>query len=614
MTVATRILRRISPLIRSVRYVRNDGDRVILLGRHAVERQPDGTLMVHDARFGPHRHRIGKPTPIGPVVETKWLVTQMMILAEEAVSNHVTEEERLELHEEEDREIATNPDHFEHRQGVDKLNAMVCRLLMGYGRTAERAAGLCTFGISSLIDPDLRRAIRAAGGWGAVGMQRFIRSWDVQDAQGRQIGLSSRPIQVSCMAWAMCNHMARGVDGGVGIRGVIEVAPTKRTETYDRFSWDAETVPEMSFIEMANLEYRESLPTIHEICDALPSALRQAGVKPAFWRMALRMKPSQIAAFGKILEGRWSRELTDLLNLLSTIGEDLLPPSLIKKVGEVNTQHGMGGLSWTAVTGMLHRAAVGISMRRSRQSLRDALAEMSDVADYVTSEAIDAIPQVGMRAIPPQPIEEERIDPDTCDENFPGSFDFQYDPTEWAEYQRQTKEESKLHEERDMKVKAHVLSMLPSSRKWRNLLAASKAWHAEMQQRMDEGDDRSWEPLGEIRTEIDGVVATELVSAADLRAETRDNDHCVGNGEYAARCMKGTTRIYTLRVPGRRVRSTLQVQLIGTTWEAVQHRGPSNSVPKAELAAAAKQLLRGINAQERRRRTANDDQAAAIAA
>jgi hypothetical protein len=614
MTAATRILRRISPQIRTIRIVSTEGETVTLMECMTVTRRPDGSLVSFDINNrlldNSADIREGTSYPMDVSVEAKWIVTIIQAMARTIVRDLILEEERETLIAEEEANRNLDTPNWDSRHGVDRLCAMVARRLIGYGRTAEQTAAMCSVALTRLVDPALCKAVRDVSGWNARRMGPFMAAWDVVDAQGRQVGFSGRSIQASCLTWMLHGSVQQDENGRLGIYSLTHGV---------QYSWDGSGTihvepgnPDSPLMTVKRCE------DLTAICDHLPALLREAGVKPAFWRMVLRMRVSQIRAMRTLFDGKWTQCTTDIMNALAAIGEDLLPPKLIRELSTRMNSMDATTPKDVAILEILFRAARGISKRRSRQTLTDAVSELFDVADHIVHLAQATIPKVEI-VLQDKPTRAYRPlvwnGPDDTHAGFDEAPEAEEERRlDWVETLKETERVHILNRLRDQDVLKTVPGIIPHTRDWKHLVAASKAWHAETQQRMDEGDDRSWDAILPEPLDLSGVVATELTSAADLRAETRGNDHCVGNGEYARMCMAGGTRIFSLRVPGRRTRSTVEAALNGASWRIVQHRGPSNSTPKPELVAAAKTLMKRVSALQVKLSPANDDRAAAIAA
>jgi len=601
MSVANDVFRRISPQLRTFRIALTvSDDECVLMDDLRVRKRADGTLecrterhddmregdgLLRDAHRGDWKDRWNS---FSPIVDAPWVQSRVGIRANRLWSTMLTDEERLAI-------AAERPvgQELDPNAGVGPFIKRLMRRLLGYHQSPEKAAALCSLAVARMLDPRLTLAIRQICGWKAEGLDQVIRAWDRVDATGRQVGLSARPTQVSCLALLMARHVERQADGVVGILDADPRTAQLRYEDVEAYVVN----PDMD-------EYVPSMPSsrvgdLCEIADVLPSALRNAGVKPAFWRMALRMRPAQIRALKCLLSRHWSSDVTELLNALSAIDETLLRPTLLRTLSQRWDDSGWNAPQRAIVLTVLHRAAVGIAARRSRQPLRDAVHQLEQVVDHV-SHLADAKARADRDALGLPWDEPTKYDLD----------DLRGPVRHWQPETQET-----LRRKSD-DVVAAVRRVLPKTRDWKQLVAASDVWHAESILAMDESDSRTWPRLLVDPVAIGDVTVTELDSAALLRQETRELNHCVGTGGYADQCMSGRTRILSFRLKGLRSRSTMQLSLTDGVWRNVQHRGRSNSVPKPALLAAEKAALKAVNAAQKRAATtaANDDTGVALAA
>lgn len=599
MSVANDVFRRISSQLRTFRIALTvSEDECVLMDDVRVRRKADGTLecrVEHKddlkdgdgllrgcARAGQEDRWEAWP----PIVDEHWIMSRVGIRANHLWRVMLTNEERIAIAAERPAGSELNPN-----AGVGAFIRRLMRRLLGYQQTAKKAASLCSLALARMIDPSLRIAIRHICGWKAQNHDAVIRAWNRTDGAGRQIGLSSRPLQVGCLALMMSRHIERREDGIVGILdampGVSEVRFAE-IEAYVADPTQDEYVPSVGTTQVEDL---------CEIADLLPSALRSAGVKPAFWRMVLRMSPAQVRSLNALLMLRWTPETTTLLNALSALDERLLPPTLLRTIALRWIDGGWEAPQRAIVLAVLHRATVGIAARRSRQSLKEAVQKLMEVVDHVSHVA-------GAKAR----ADREALGLPWDDERPPRgnrlNIDWHYEPVETTR----------------RKADATIAALpyaLPGTRDWKGLVAASDVWHHEAILAMDEKDSRTWTPLLVEPLAIGDVTVTELNSAALLRQESRELDHCVGLGGYTEGCMDGKRRILSLRLKGVRTRSTMEVVIRDGVWHNVQHRGRSNSVPKPALLAAEKAAVRALNAAQRAADasgTANDNQQAALAA
>lgn len=581
MKIASQVMRRLSPQIRSLLLARREGDDVFLMERNRVFKCGSGTLkIVSKDRY---------EQEFDPIVSAKWIVEQ----AEEAADGYmelVTPEEKALLVEDEFAVNAEIPFGEEILAGEDLLKAMIKRQLIGYRRTAQQAADICTHALASLMDPAIMKSMRIVGGWHASDMDRFIQDWDILDGEGRQVGMSGRSDQVACASWILRHHVVTDEEGRSAMNGIENEKKrfiARHVPFHAMFHGDmhAGMSRSMSFTPP---ETKETV-RLSTVADCLPAALRHAGVKPAFWRMVMRMRPSQIRAMAPLFENAWSSETTRMLNILTGIGEDLLPPTLIRQLCARWGDDMMSVIEKRTLEIVALRMAKGIDARRSRETLRDSVAKIFDVLESIESQAKERYDLENPEDKPPP------VNHDVESVGFDHMrIDFM------ARIGRQFSESFRRADERSAAIVANMQNDIPANKTWKHLVEASDVWHAEVQARMDDGDGRTWKPLIAGPMQIGPVTATELCSAAELRAESRNNDHCVGNGDYADDCMEGGTRIVALRIGQSRIRSTLELGLNNGRWRIVQHRGPSNSNPRKELATAVDRLLKRMNEEQAR--------------
>lgn len=564
MTASNDAFRRISPLMRTMRIALTVSDTAcVLMDDVRIEKRPDGTIAERCERpeHGYERgfyhpaavdesdaHRMVEIwSPFEPTVTSNWVLSRVSTRANRIWSEMLTDEERRAI-----REESTHRD-----DAVQKFIARVMRRLIGYHHTAANAASLCSLAIARMLDPEMVKALRHICGWGSRDPDSVIRAWDRTDAQGRQIGLRGRPIQVACLARMIARHIRRDMHGNVGILSMMQET-RKQCERDDAAYMESECG-----IEHPSLSTTSHVEDLCELADLLPSVLRSAGMKPAFWRMILRMRPSQILAMKHLFIGEWSELTSRTLNTLTLIGEDLLPPTVMR---EICRSIGHDRVGTEIRLTVARRAAEAIAGRRRRQSLRDAAAKIQEVCDHL-KHRLETLHAAGRKDAEPTAG----------------------DPHErWETHMRMLRE-------RDDELLSLLPSILPRNRTWAGLVADSDAWHEESLLALDEGDSRTWHPLLTEPVSSGAVEIVELHTAAALRTESRELKHCVGTGGYAGRCMRGDTRILSLSLTGRRTRSTMEISLVDGRWTNVQHRGRSNSVPKPALLAAVSDALRAVN-------------------
>ena len=569
MTASNDAFRRISPLLRTMRIALTVSEtECVLMDDRVIVLRPDGTLAHRTVPLHPEFHEDGVEhvhSHFSPVVSADWVLAAVGKRANAIWSDMLTDEEKRAI-DAEGRTLCGDQPMDLADDPTTKFVARIMRRILGYHQTAAKAASLCSIAVSRMLDPDITMAVRHVCGWGGHGAESLIRDWDRVDATGRQIGLKTRPLQVSSLARLLQIHVAReeGPDGAVGILDVMSATAQRRRREADAY------VADDDMHELVHSVAFRHVDDLCEIADLAPSILRSAGVKPAFWRMVLRMRPSQVLALRPLLDTQWTERTSRILNALSLVGEDRLPPTLLREVC----------LKWSAPMcsvdveigiAIVQRAADGIAKRRRRQTLRDAVDRIGQVVDHIRDQ------------IDRRHAEAEAMKPATTE------------PLEGLDWVSTFKRAAVVEAEKI----AAVRSAIPHTRTWEHLVAASDVWHAEGILAMDEGDARSWPPLLAAPFETDGVVVTELTSAAALCQETRELKHCVGTGGYAGRCMTGSTRILSLQAVGLRSRSTMEIVLKDGSWRQAQHKGRANSKPKPALIAGVAGALRAVNRAQR---------------
>jgi hypothetical protein len=137
---------------------------------------------------------------------------------------------------------------------------------------------------------------------------------------------------------------------------------------------------------------------------------------------------------------------------------------------------------------------------------------------------------------------------------------------------------------------------------WDTLVRASDEWHARGQGdglgfATEESLAMTWEPLL-ARYETPTAVGVELVDGTQLQEEGKAMGHCVAGYAYA--CTTGRSRIFALRLKddaGKPTphRSTLEATLRGDSWRIAQNRSVRNKSPHPKLTAWGKTLIAALN-------------------
>lgn len=127
---------------------------------------------------------------------------------------------------------------------------------------------------------------------------------------------------------------------------------------------------------------------------------------------------------------------------------------------------------------------------------------------------------------------------------------------------------------------------------WESIIRAQEDWHRE-QVAAKAVEDVQWPPLlPEFSTKV--ASARELTNSRELFDEGQLMDHCVGG--YSHYCVTGRSRIFSIARADGKARSTLQVTLQPSgIWRVSQHYGYNNQMIDKSLKAWEKTLLRAIN-------------------
>lgn len=141
---------------------------------------------------------------------------------------------------------------------------------------------------------------------------------------------------------------------------------------------------------------------------------------------------------------------------------------------------------------------------------------------------------------------------------------------------------------------------------WLTLLREQEQWHANLAHHFDFADESlEWDPLLP-RLDTPTTQITELTNSNDLELESRAMHHCVRS--YAPSCYSSSNagkdagrRIFSLKLVKRSIiRSTIEVHRnFDRKWVVSQHRAFGNAAPHKDLLTAAKQLTRSLNKAQR---------------
>lgn len=132
---------------------------------------------------------------------------------------------------------------------------------------------------------------------------------------------------------------------------------------------------------------------------------------------------------------------------------------------------------------------------------------------------------------------------------------------------------------------------------WPAMVRAQNNWHAEFNDFHHVVDESlTWCPLlPSYETPV--AKATELCSWQALRDEGADQDHCVASYATACASPDSDTRIFALKLIGRSAaRSTVEVRRSPSrVWRVVQHRGFKNNPAHPKLATWTRNLIAALN-------------------
>lgn len=138
---------------------------------------------------------------------------------------------------------------------------------------------------------------------------------------------------------------------------------------------------------------------------------------------------------------------------------------------------------------------------------------------------------------------------------------------------------------------------VPAGCTWSWFEARTRAWEARERVR-HAGEDAAWATLVPA-FDHGGVRVVPLGSWVELWDEGLAMCHCTGSAYYAASCIKGTLRIYSLRDArsGRRLATAACHRKPGDAWSQGQVSGFANRpVTRADVIAACAELLHALNA------------------
>jgi len=403
---------------------------------------------------------------------------------------------------------------------------------LGYSRGSVGCAKLInSFMWADFYDGPIARATIAAFGRKATTRQydEIAASWKVLLSDGRDAGIGAmirthRPaiILLPGLIKAWSDPELRGA----GTAGCV-------------------AVPEAANDDML-LRDRNRLAMI--VADG-PAALKRSGLKPAVWRMMLRMTDPQIAAVSQLVEGALGVNSDQMLGMF---GDVLCPGRADPKAGAVAVLNRMAELRAETAPRTFLRTIALLSEER-RQLLPLYLGGILDGGRAARRRKLvkDQAFNIGLIA---------------------DAFDA-------------------LHRAEDAVARTPNLG-------WTALNGLSARWHANADFGNAEALTLSWTPLlPEHATPV--ASATELCDGAALAREGREMGHCVAG--YAHACVTMRTRIFSLRTAKGTHRSTAEFQQGNDgVWRLVQHRAKGNQRPTGGLAGWIRSLTSAINRTQKR--------------
>lgn len=143
---------------------------------------------------------------------------------------------------------------------------------------------------------------------------------------------------------------------------------------------------------------------------------------------------------------------------------------------------------------------------------------------------------------------------------------------------------------------------------WSAVMRAQREWHATAAARaearrqanrqayeryMTELRARSWTSCVEACT-VESVEVRPLTTGVALQEEGREMTHCVGGANYIEACVKGESRIFSLRTPGDR--ATVELYLTGgSDWKVAQVFREENEPTSKQIQRAAAVLAKNYS-------------------
>lgn len=274
-----------------------------------------------------------------------------------------------------------------------------------------------------------------------------------------------------------------------------------------------------------------------------PAALKRAGLKPAVWRMMLRMTDPQVAAITHLVE--IALGIGDDLEM-SMFGDVLYPARPDPRI---------------AAVAILHRMAELRAETAPRTFLR-TIALLSEERRALVPLYLGGLLDGGRLARRRKMVKDHAFTIGLIADAF-----------------------EHLHRAGD--AVAHTPNL-----GWTALSGLSTRWHANAEFGTADGLALEWTPLlPEHATAT--ASAVELSDGRALAKEGREMGHCVAG--YAHACATMRTRIFSLRTP-KGHRSTAEYSLGNDgVWRMVQHRAKGNQRPTGGLGGWIRSLTTAIN-------------------
>jgi hypothetical protein len=427
----------------------------------------------------------------------------------------------------------------------------------------------------------LRKRIRVRalgfGRGGATGCAKLINSYLWADLYDREIactaiaafGRKATTADYNRIAEAWTRPLACGRDAGLRSmlrthRPAIVLLPVLMKDWTDPMLRDddvADAVP-VSTEDDASV----SGGRMSEIVADAPAAMKRVGLKPAVWRMMLRMSDPQIAAISTIVEGAFGQREAHF------VGVDFFADADAFEAGRVA------------------EAATPLDPRTPAEKARQAAV---DVLNRMAELEAETAPRTFLRAI--------AIMPDQRRELLPLYLGGILDGGRAARRRKLVKDQAftigliadafdAFHAAGD--AVAHTRNL-----GWTALSGLSARWHANADFGSAEALTLEWPALLP-KHDTPTASAVELATGTALAQEGKTMGHCVAG--YAHACATGQTRIFSLKASKGEHRSTAEYRLGNDgTWRLVQHRNRGNRRPTGGLGTWIRSLTTALNKAQR---------------